>query len=136
MHYGTIDYAYDEDILEASVTLTLMGNDSATEDVVFIIDTGLTEEMALAQDVIDRLGLPLDGDSGDIELILADGASAAFNVYIARILWHGRARRVAVVNTEGVSLIGMELLRGSNLNIDTVPGGLVTITELTDSSAR
>lgn len=136
MHYGTIDYAYDEDVLEASVTLTLMGNDGATEDVVFVIDTGLTEEMALAQDTIDRLGLPLDRDAGDIELILADGASAAFNVYVAHVLWHDRVRRVAVVNMEGVSLIGMELLRGSNLNVDTVPGGLVTITELTDSSAR
>lgn len=136
MHYGTIDYAYDEDVLEASVTLTLMGNDGATEDVVFVIDTGLTEEMALAQDTIDRLGLPLDRDAGDIELILADGASTAFNVYVAHVLWHDRVRRVAVVNMEGVSLIGMELLRGSNLNVDTVPGGLVTITELTDSSAR
>lgn len=136
MHYGRVDYAYDEDVLEAKVTLTLLGNNDATEDVVFVIDTGLTEEMALTQDIIEKLGLSVDRDSGEIELTLADGTTTAFNVYIAHTLWHDQVRRVLVVNTEGVSLIGMELLRGSNLNVDTVPGGLVTITELTDSSAR
>ena len=136
MHYGRVDYAYDEDVLEAKVTLTLLGNNDATEDVVFVIDTGLTEEMALTQDIIEKLGLSVDRDSGEIELTLADGTTTAFNVYIAHTLWHDQVRRVLVVNTEGVSLIGMELLRGSNLNVDAVPGGLVTITELTDSSAR
>ena len=133
MHYGTVDDAYDEDILEASITLTLMGNNGAIENVVFVIDTGLTEEMALTNEIIQRLGLSADDDAGDIELTLADGTTAAFNVYVADILWHDRVRRVAVVDTEGVSLIGMELLRGNNLNIDAVPGGLVTITELADA---
>ena len=133
MHYGTVDDAYDEDILEASITLTLMGNNGAIENVVFVIDTGLTEEMALTNEIIQRLGLSADDDAGDIELTLADGTTAAFNVYVADILWHDRVRRVAVVDTDGVSLIGMELLRGSNINIDAVPGGLVTITELADA---
>ena len=133
MHYGTVDDAYDEDILEASITLTLMGNNGAIENVVFVIDTGLTEEMALTNEIIQRLGLSADDDAGDIELTLADGTTAAFNVYVADILWPDRVRRVAVVDTHGVSLIGMELLRGSNINIDAVPGGLVTITELADA---
>ena len=30
-------------------------------------------------------------------------------------------------------LIGMGLLRGSNLSVDAIPGGLVTITELSDT---
>ena len=133
MHYGTVDDAYDEDILEASITLTLMGNNGAIENVVLVIDTGLTEEMALTNEIIQQLGLSADDDAGDIELTLADGTTAAFNVYVADILWHDRVRRVAVVDTDGVSLIGMELLRGNNLNIDAVPGGLVTITELADA---
>lgn len=133
MHYGTVDDAYDEDILEASITLTLMGNNGAIENVVLVIDTGLTEEMALTNEIIQQLGLSADDDAGDIELTLADGTTAAFNVYVADILWHDRVRRVAVVDTDGVSLIGMELLRGSNINIDAVPGGLVTITELPDA---
>jgi len=130
MHYGTVDYAADEDILEASVTLTAVGSNGATEEVAFVVDTGLTEEIALTQDIINRLGLSVDRDAGDIELTLADGTTAAFNVYTADILWHDRVRRVAAVNTDGISLIGMELLRGSNLNIDAAPGGRVTITEL------
>lgn len=130
MHYGTVDYAYDEDILEAIVTLTLVGNNGVTEDVAFIVDTGLTEEIAITQDIINRLDLSVDRDAGDIELTLADGTTVAFNVYTADILWHDRVRRVAAVNTDGTSLIGMELLRGSNLNINAAPGGRVTITEL------
>ena len=131
MHYGTVDYAYDdEDILEASITLTLMGNNGTTDNVAFVVDTGLTEEMALTNEIIHRLGLSTDDDAGEIELTLADGTTAAFNVYIADILWHDRIRRVAAVSTESISLIGMELLRGSNINVDAVPGGLVTITEL------
>ena len=133
MHYGTVDYAYGEDILEATVTLTLMGNNGATEDVVFVMDTGLTEEMALSQEIIGRLGLSSDHDAGDIELTLADGSTAAFNVYTADVLWHERVRRIAAVDTEDISLIGMELLRGSNINVDAVPGGQVTITELSDA---
>ena len=134
MHYGAVDYAYDdEDILEASITLTLMGNNGTTDNVVFVVDTGLTEEMALTNEIIHQLGLSADDDAGEIELTLADGTTAAFNVYIADILWHDMMRRVAAVSTEGISLIGMELLRGSNVNIDAMPGGLGTITELPDA---
>ena len=116
MHYGTVNYADDEDILEAIVALTLVENNGVTEDVAFVVDTGLTEEIALTQDIINRLDLSVDHDAGDIELTLADGTTVAFNVYTADILWHDRVRKVAAVNTDGISLIGMELLRGSNLN--------------------
>jgi clan AA aspartic protease len=135
MHYGTVNYVHDddEDVLEASVTLVLIGDDGATENIDFVIDTGLTEEVALPQDLINRLNLTSVDDDGDIELTMADGTTAAVKVYLAHIMWHEQSRRVAVVNLEGVPLIGMQLLRGSNLNVDAVPHGIVTITELADA---
>ena len=62
---------------------------------------------------------------------LADGSSDWFDLYSAHILWHDRPVEIEVINMEGDPLIGMALLRGSNISIDTVPAGAVTITELT-----
>lgn len=136
MHYGTVNYVHDEDedVIEANVTLALIGDDRTTENIDFVIDTGLTEEVALPQDLINRLNLTTVDDDGDIELTMADGTTAAVEVYLAHIMWHEQLRRVTVVNLEGVPLIGMQLLRGSNPNVDAVPGGLVTITELPPTS--
>ncbi len=130
MHYGRVNYYYDGDVLEASITLSLLDDNGITESIDFAVDTGLTEEVALPQDIINRLNLPLADDADDIELTLADGTIAVARVYVANLLWHDRIRRVAVANLEGIPLIGMGLLMGSNLNVDAVPGGLVTITEL------
>ena len=134
MHYGTVNLVEDEDVLESRVTLALMVDDGVTEGIDFVIDTGLTEEAALPQDIISRLNLPLAHDADDIELILADGTIAVARVYIASILWHDRIRRVAIASLEGIPLIGMGLMRGSNLSVDAVPGGQVTITELPPTS--
>ena len=134
MHYGRVNYYYDGDVLEASITLSLLDDNGITESIDFAVDTGLTEEVALPQDIINRLNLPLADDADDIELTLADGTIAVARVYVANLLWHDRIRRVAVANLEGIPLIGMGLLMGSNLNVDAVPGGLVTITELPAAS--
>ncbi len=128
MHYGTVN-----DGIEAIVTLTALGNNDATERIAFIIDTGLTEEAILPQEIIDRLNLPaVDGDDNDdsFRITLADGSTAIPSVYTTRILWHDRLREVQVVALGPDPLIGMGLLRGCNINVDAVPGGLVTITEL------
>ena len=123
MHYGSVN-----DAVEANVSLDVHGENGATEQVAFIIDTGFTDEISLPQSVISRLGLPLSGYAD--EFILADGTTGRYSIYAAHILWHGQLREVEVVNLEGDPLVGMELLLGSNLNVDAIPGGMVTIAEL------
>ena len=123
MHYGSVN-----DAVEANVSLDVHGENGATEQVAFIIDTGFTDEISLPQAVISRLGLPLSGNAD--EFILADGTTGRYSIYAAHILWHGQLREVEVVNLEGDPLVGMELLLGSNLNVDAIPGGMVTIAEL------
>ena len=127
MHYGLI-YGIGDDFLEAHITLTVQGGNGVAENVDFVIDTGLTEDVSLPLDIIFRLNLPRNGDI--IDIALADGSTGKFDLYTAYVLWHDRLVEVEVINMESVPLIGMELLRDSNISIDAVPGGAVTIAEL------
>ena len=127
MHYGTVN-SIDGDLLEAVVALSIAGENSATELVEFVIDTGFTEDVALPLNIINRLGLlPA---AGIVELTLADGSVERFQRYTAYVLWHGRWREVIAVALDGEPLIGMDLLRGSNISVDAAPGGVVAIAEL------
>ena len=125
MQYGIVS-----DDIEARAILDVLDDNDEILRVTFIIDTGATGEITMPQSVIDRLYLPLAEDADSVDVTLADGSSSPGRLYIARIFWHGRLKEVDVVNVGTEPLIGMGLLYGSNLNVDTVPGGLVTITEL------
>ena len=122
MHYGTVN-----DALEAIVSLSILRDDGAHETFEFIVDTGLSEEMVLPDRIIDELGLLPDDP---IVLTTADGRPRLVGTYTARILWHDRPRDVHLAGMGDEFLIGMELLRGSNLNVDAVVGGAVVISEL------
>ncbi len=122
MHHGTVN-----DVLDAVVSLSILREDGTEETFEFIVDTGLIEEMVLPQDVVDQLGL-LPDDS--VVLTTGDGRARLVGTYNAWVLWHDQPRRVHVASRGREFLIGMGLLLGSNVNIDAIPGGSVTITEL------
>ena len=122
MHQGAVNQN-----LEPCVNLTVFGSGGATLELEFVIDTGCTEEMILPQNVINRLNL-VRGD--DIPLTLGDGMTDDYSTYAARIEWHGLRRNVAVTSVGSEPLVGMRLLRDSNLSVDATPGGAVTISEL------
>lgn len=124
MQFGAVD-----DALDARIILTVMGDDGASEPVNFLIDTGFYGELTLSWDIVQRRSLRRSDDA-DVSLTLAGGSISDANVYVARIIWHGRIRDVQVVHLDTDPLIGMSLLRGSNLNVDAVPGGAVVISEL------
>lgn len=131
MHYGTVK-SIDGAWLEAAVTLSVYGENAATELVDFVIDTGFTEDAALPLDIINRLGLR--PAAGTVEIALADGSVGRFERYTAYMLWHSRLREVIVLDLGSEPLIGMELLRGCNISIDAMPDGVVAIAELPASS--
>ena len=122
MHQGTVNQN-----LEPCVNLTVFGSGGATLDLEFVIDTGCTEELILPQNIINRLNL-VQGD--DIPVTLGNGTTEDYSTYTARIEWHGRRRAVAVTSVGSEALVGMQLLRDSNLSVDATPGGAVTISEL------
>ena len=128
MHYGTISIIGD-DLLEARVRLIVQSDSGASALIEFVVDTGFTDDLALPLDIINRLNLrPREGV---IAFTLADGSVANYERYTAYVLWHDRPVEIEVINMEGDPLIGMALLRGSNISIDALPAGAVTITELT-----
>ena len=89
-----------------------------------VIGTG---QLVLSPEAVDRPGLP---ERGRQKAILADGRTVEVNVYLARVIWHGRERAVQVLATEGGPLVGMALLRGSRLTVDAAHDGPVLVEEL------
>ncbi len=130
-HYGRVNAV--DDALEAVVTLSVQGENGAMEDVNFIIDSGYTGEMTLPQEIVSRLNLgaaEYDDYEAAPTVMLADGAILMVEVYVTSVWWHDRLRSVEVDSIGSTPLIGMGLIRGSNLSVDAIPGGLVTITDL------
>ena len=122
MHYGVVN-----EYLEPVIILNISGTGNTSLVVDFVIDTGCTEEIILPQEIIARLNL-IRG--ADITVTLADGTSVRHARYPAQIDWHGERREIVAVSMGIEPLIGMGILQGSNLSVDAVPDGSVTITEL------
>lgn len=92
-----------------------------------VVDTGFTGFLTLPRAFVDSLSLPLLGST---PATLADGTTAALEVCEALVSWHGRQRPVECLVTESSPLLGMSLLRGSELRIRVVGGGDVRIEEI------
>ena len=113
---------------EATGSLEVMGTGSERDgtNIQVVIDTGFTGHLTLPPETVRSLSLP---ERGFVEVELADGRMATLGVYEARVLWHGRPRRVPVYEADGGPLLGMSLLRGSTLTVEVIPSGEVTIAE-------
>ena len=122
MHYGIVNQD-----MEPCVNLTVSGPNNRIYADEFIIDTGYSGEIVLPLDIALDLNLE-PGD--DISVTLGDGTTDDYSTYTARIEWHGRRRSVAVTSVGSEALVGMRLLRDSNLSVDATPGGSVIISEL------
>lgn len=100
------------------------GRDAPVEAV---IDTGFTGGITLPPETVESLSLRFQGDGTGT---LADGSVESFEIYRAVLLWHGLERLSLVYAVPGEPLIGMGLLRGSELRVQATPGGRVEIEEL------
>jgi clan AA aspartic protease len=103
-------------------------NNTTTQLVDTVIDTGFSGFLTLPSDIISALGLSWEGR--DVAT-LGDGTSCTFEVYIAEVIWDGQYREVYINESETIPLIGMRLLRGYDLHIQAIEGGSVTIEALT-----
>lgn len=114
---------------EAVITLRLHDGRGWRTEIEAVIDTGFTAYLTLPPDVVRSLLLPRRGSA---DFILADGRVQTLPVYRAGLLWHGRRRSVPVHEAVGTPLVGMEMLRGSDIHIRVQDGGSVVIEELID----
>lgn len=61
---------------------------------------------------------------------LGDGSEVLFDIYDGMVIWGGQYREIEINAAETEPLIGMSMLRGYRLQVDTIQGGLVAIAEL------
>jgi clan AA aspartic protease len=105
------------------------GNSLKSFDAV--IDTGFTGFLSLPTVIIMELGLEW---SYRDRATLGDGSETVFDVYNAEIVWNGDLRSIEIDAAETEPLLGMALLKGYRLQVDTIEGGLVTIKTLSNLS--
>jgi clan AA aspartic protease len=113
--------------LEALLRLTVRDAGGRPRDVDAAIDTGFNGFLTLPPALVTGLGLPwLCRQQGE----LADGSVQAFDVYVAMVDWDAQPRVVEVEAALAQPLLGMALMRGSELRIQVVAGGTVSIAGL------
>ena len=125
---GTVAAEGNETLLGVEV-LSQAGSSSLWVEAV--VDTGFTGHLTLPRATVDALGLPIIGSA---ESILADGSLVMEDVCLARVLWHGAERPVRVLVANATPLLGMALMRGSELRVECVGGGEVSVERLEEPS--
>ena len=111
---------------EATI-LVVVRHNAKLKSINAVIDTGFTGFLSLPNDIITELGLPWSQrDRGT----LGDGSEVLFDIYDAVAIWDGKSQEIEVNLAETDPLIGMSMLRGYRLQVDTIEGGLVVITDL------
>ncbi|MDX2232447.1 MAG: clan AA aspartic protease [Leptolyngbyaceae cyanobacterium bins.349] len=109
--------------------LRVVVGDLAAQRIVIdaVIDTGYTGSLTLPPSTIAVLNLPWRGSE---EGVLGDGSTQMFDVYSATIIWDGEFRTIKVNESDTDPLLGVGLLYGYEVCIQTISGGIVTVKAL------
>jgi clan AA aspartic protease len=122
MIYGVVN-------LRREATLPLVvGNSTEQRQVIdAVIDTGFDGFLSLPSEIIVRLGLPWRTSN---TATLGDGSEILFDFYIGTVIWDGQYREIDIAASETEPLLGMAMLYGYRLQVDTIEGGTVKIEAL------
>jgi clan AA aspartic protease len=112
--------------LEPLLTITVRAAGGVGYDVEALVDTGFNGFLTLQPDLITALGLSWVGTE---RAELADGSVQVLDVFVATVDWHGGTKQVDVQAADAQPLLGMSLMQDSELRIDVVAGGSVSIIE-------
>ena len=113
--------------LEPVIPLTLLAADGRTFAISAVVDTGYAAFLTLPPNISVAMGFQQVAMG---QLILADGAKVASEIYSATILWDGRSRRVEADTLDTETLVGVSLMKGYDLNARIEVGGPVTIASI------
>jgi len=117
-------YGYMRDANMAIAEVSVRGSGGAILTVDAVIDTGFTQYLTLPPVTISALDLVR---KGELRIRLADGTRRIANVYEALVKIHNDWILVTIEESDGDILIGMGLLYGSQLSIDVIEDGVVSI---------
>lgn len=112
---------------EARIRLIARGPKAIEQEIEAVIDTGYTASLSLPPALVAALDLRWKGFGRGI---LADGSECLFDVYVARIVWDGKERRVLVDEADTDPLIGMAIMKGYELRIELRSRGKVVLKRL------
>ncbi len=118
---------------KAVVPVDILDQAGRLRRVDTVIYTGFDLELALPAAMIRGFGLVRDDE---IQMTLANGQSSRFQQYIATIIWHDRRREIRVLETADESIIGANLLWGSEVTMQMREYGSVAITEMPAQSSH
>jgi clan AA aspartic protease len=109
---------------EAVIPIKLRAADGSLHDLQAVVDTGFSGYLTLSPAEIAALQLPFRQQQ---MYRVGDNRQVTFDVYRGIIDWEGQERVIAVLSSDGGTLIGMRMLRGCRLFVEIVDGGPVTI---------
>jgi clan AA aspartic protease len=112
---------------EATLPLVVSNSSGQREVIDTIIDTGFDGFLSLPSEIIVRFGLPWTISN---LATLGDGSEVLFDFYTGTVIWDGQYRTVDIAESETEPLLGMAMLYGYRLQIDTVEGGIVKVEAL------
>jgi clan AA aspartic protease len=112
---------------EAIIQTAVIGSNQQRRGIRSVIDTGFTGALTLPSAIIAELELRWFTQQ---EGVLGDGSRRTFDVYGGTVIWDGQLRTVEVNASETAPLVGMSLLEGYELRVQTVQGGSVAIVAL------
>lgn len=122
MMYGVVNLRR-----EATLSLVVSNANKQQQVIDTVIDTGFTGFLSLPSAIIAALDLPWS--ASDI-VTLGDGSETLFDLYIATVIWDGEYREIYIAESETEPLLGMSLLYGYRLQVDTIEGGSVKVEPL------
>jgi clan AA aspartic protease len=109
---------------EATLVVVVGNSNRQSQAIDTVIDTGFNGFLSLPSAIIAALNLPW---SGSDFVTLGDGSETYFDLYTAMVIWDGQYQEIDVAESETEPLLGMALLYGYRLQVDTIEGGSVTI---------
>ncbi|AFY55480.1 putative aspartyl protease [Rivularia sp. PCC 7116] len=92
-----------------------------------VIDTGFDGWLCLPPDLIAELQLNWKRRG---RALLADGSESIFDIYEATVVWDGQFLTIPIDEAECDPLVGMLLMKGYELKIQVINGGIVKLMKL------
>jgi clan AA aspartic protease len=125
MMQGYVNTSYE------AVISVVVSYGSKLKSINAVIDTGFTGFLSLPSEIVADLELPW---SYRDRATLGDGSETLFDIHEASVIWDGEFREIEINLADTEPLLGMSMLRGYKLEVDTIQGGLVTIKALPNLS--
>jgi clan AA aspartic protease len=112
---------------EAVVPVQLVDPTGRAVNIDAVIDTGFTGSLTLPAALI---GMLVCAFRNRLQIMLGDGSLVLADVFVGTMLWDGIQRVIEIDAAETDPLLGMSLLYGSELRMQVVDGGSVTVEAL------